>query len=37
VLDGLYIAAAEARGAVLLTTDQRLARAVDTVETIAPS
>lgn len=35
--DGLYVALAEALGAMLVTTDRRLARAVTTVEVAVPS
>jgi predicted nucleic acid-binding protein len=36
VVDGLYVALAEERGAPLLTTDRRLARAVTTCEVLVP-
>lgn len=36
IADGLYVALAEERNCPLLTTDQRLARAVTTCEVLAP-
>ncbi|MDH4176448.1 MAG: type II toxin-antitoxin system VapC family toxin, partial [Thermoleophilia bacterium] len=35
--DGLYVALAEALGATLVTTDRELARAVTTVDVVAPA